>query len=509
MEVQSESNLISPEDEFGKFLSSIDPESAQRFTNYFELQSLYDSLEAAEAAGDNRRRVVHLSEIANNLRLTGNYNEGILFYRSALNLSEEDDMLIKAQLYHGLAAIYYELYLHIRKQTHFLDSASRIADKAFLYAEPTGASLQLSDVLNLQGAIKIQKGRYSEAIDQLNKSLNIKHKHENYHDLAVLTNLSFAHFQLRSFDSALIYSQETYIKALNAGDLIFTVNSLELLSNIYHTIGDTTNANKYEREMQSLIRQDDHIVKALVMKQLYQKYQHRIDDKQLQGLSGERNYLVRLSLILLNGAGLLMIVLLAIFFMLRQSKKLHKSQVQLLLEKQRAAELQVRNVTLELEEKKREEHKLNEELEYKQGLLALKMLQISKMIDFLNQLKEVVNKLKNNTHIEDSHQAIDKIEKEISIQLKGNIWEEFEMLYAAGNNTFIGRLMAIHPELSLHEKRLSYLIMSGYSTKEIANILSKTYRSVEMARHRLRTKLGLDKNTTLEAYFSRLISQSS
>jgi DNA-binding CsgD family transcriptional regulator len=50
--------------------------------------------------------------------------------------------------------------------------------------------------------------------------------------------------------------------------------------------------------------------------------------------------------------------------------------------------------------------------------------------------------------------------------------------------------------------------MSNFTTKEIANILSKSYRSVEMARFRLRTKLGLDKNTTLEACFSKIINHN-
>ncbi len=495
--------------DFEQFLLSIDPESASRFTNYLQLQQLFDSLEAAEAGENIQKRISLLAEIANKFRLTGNYYEGIFFYRIAISLLNEHEPLQRTEFYHGLAAIYYELYLHIENQQHFLDSASKIADMALRYAEIESSPKDFSDVLNLIGAIKIQKGKYSEAIQQLNKSYSIKRTLKADQSMAVLTNLSYAHYQLQSYDTALFYIREAYKIAVECEDIIFAVNSLELLSDIYLAIGDTATANSLEHDRQQLIRQDDHMVRLLVMKHLHHNYEHRHDYKLILGLTRDKYYFVRLSRILLLGIFLLFILLLTIFKMLHQSGKLHDAEIELAREKERAAELQVRNVTLELEEKRQKEQRLNEDLDYKQGLLTSKLLHLSMINEFLNQLKEDINQSKDPDGKVDKSHYFEKVEMEISKQLKGNIWDEFEMLYATGNNSFIEKLMAVHPDLTLHEKRLSYLIMSGYTTKEIANILSKTYRSVEMARHRLRTKLGLDKNTTLEAYFSRLINQSS
>ncbi len=493
--------------DFEQFLLSIDPESASRFTNYLQLQQLFDSLEAAEAGENIQKRISLLAEIANKFRLSGNYHEGIRFYRNAISLLNGNDQLHKVEFYHGLAAIYYELYLHMRNQQHFLDSASIIADKAFEYAEIAGSEYHLSDVLNLLGAVKIQKGKYTEAIQQLNKSHSIKQNLQTGQYLAVSTNLAFAHYKLHSYDTALLYISETYKRATQSGDLIFAVNSLEMLSDIYMAMGDTANANIFEQDRQLLLRQDDHMIRLLIMKQLHQNYERKRDDALILGLSQERYYFVRLSRIFLLGIVLLFILLMAILIALRQSKKLHIAEMELAGEKERGAELQVRNVTLELEEKRREEQNLKVELEYKQGLLTSKLLHLSMMIEFLNQLKEDFSQVKDKDEKDISSYNFRKIEKEISKQLEGKIWEDFEVLYTTGNNNFIQKITTAHPDLNVNEKRLCYLIMINFTTKEIANILSKTYRAVEMARHRLRAKLEIDQSESLEAYFNRFINK--
>jgi len=446
--------------------------------------------------------------LANLFRQTGNYHEGIRFYRTAISQLNDDDPARKVEIYHGLAAIYYELYLHSRDQQHYLDSASVFAAQAYDYAEMAGSASHLMDVLNLMGAVNKQSGHYDEAIQQLQLAHSISQTLEADRNLAIPVNLSYAHYLVESYDTALYYARQAYKEATDAGDVGFAANSLNVLATIYQAKGDTASASNMLNDRQRLIDHDDHLIGSLIMRQLHMNYERRQDDKVIIGLSQERYYFVRLSRILLIGIFMLFILLITIFVMLRQSKKLHKAEMELAREKERAAELQNQNVTLQLDNQRREEQKLKDELNYKQGLLASKMLHIATMIKFLNQLKKEINQVKDTNGNADINQYFEKTEKEISKQLKSNTWEEFEMLYASGNNNFVERLIAAHPELNQNDKRLSYLIMSNFTTKEIANILSKSYRSVEMARYRLRTKLELDKNTTLEAYFGRYTQQA-
>jgi tetratricopeptide (TPR) repeat protein/DNA-binding CsgD family transcriptional regulator len=495
-------------DEFSQSLQFIDPQLAASFAKFLQNQQLFDSLAIAENEGNSHKTVEYLSKIANNFRLSGNYIEGIRFYRNAISQLNGHDPQQKIEVFHGLAAIYFELYMHFRDQQHFLDSSSFIASGAFGYAKAYGSETQLSDVLNLRGAIHIQNGNFPEAIQELNKSYSIKKNLEPENGLAVLNNLAFAHAQLQHYDTALYYIREAYKRATRNGDLIFTANSLEILSNIYLAMGDTINAKLAQKDRKDVIEQDDQRIRMLIMKQLYLNNERRRDDERIMGLLHDRYYFVRLSRIMLIGIIILFWIIVGIFRMLRQSNKLHKTELALAGEKERATELQIRNINLEIEEKKRKAQAMKEELDYKQGLLTTKLLHTSNMITFLNQMKDEIHQANDNSRNGDSSHILNKIDQEISNQLKGNTWEEYEMLYATGNNSFIEQLTTLYPNLTLNEKRLSYLIMLNFTTKEIARILSKSYRSVEMARFRLRTKLGLDKNTTLEAWFSKIVDQS-
>jgi len=51
---------------------------------------------------------------------------------------------------------------------------------------------------------------------------------------------------------------------------------------------------------------------------------------------------------------------------------------------------------------------------------------------------------------------------------------------------------------------LAAYIRMNFSSKEIANLLSITTKSVEMARYRLRRKLGLDHDQNLTEFLMRL-----
>lgn len=60
------------------------------------------------------------------------------------------------------------------------------------------------------------------------------------------------------------------------------------------------------------------------------------------------------------------------------------------------------------------------------------------------------------------------------------------------------------PDLSPTERKVSALIRSGLSSKEIANLLHIDYRSVEQYRFRIRKKLRVPTETSLTTYMAAL-----
>ena len=78
--------------------------------------------------------------------------------------------------------------------------------------------------------------------------------------------------------------------------------------------------------------------------------------------------------------------------------------------------------------------------------------------------------------------------------------KNFDIVYA----NYTKRLMELHPNLSSSDKRLCCYIKMGLSSKEIAPLINISYKSVEMARYRLRKKIGLPPDASLTAYLDNL-----
>lgn len=76
----------------------------------------------------------------------------------------------------------------------------------------------------------------------------------------------------------------------------------------------------------------------------------------------------------------------------------------------------------------------------------------------------------------------------------------FDIVY----ENYTKRLMARHPNLTVSDKRMCCYIKMGLSSKEIAPLVNISFKSVEMARYRLRKKMAIPADTTLADYLSAI-----
>lgn len=70
-------------------------------------------------------------------------------------------------------------------------------------------------------------------------------------------------------------------------------------------------------------------------------------------------------------------------------------------------------------------------------------------------------------------------------------WEEFEMRFKRVHPSFYDKLQELSPELSPAELKICALLRLNLSTKEIAALLHKSVKGLEVDRARIRKKLGL------------------
>lgn len=80
----------------------------------------------------------------------------------------------------------------------------------------------------------------------------------------------------------------------------------------------------------------------------------------------------------------------------------------------------------------------------------------------------------------------------------------FQQVYANVHPNFMARLLEISPNLSENDKRLATYIAMGMDNRQIARVMRIEYKSVITARYRLRTRLKLNKEDSLESILHRL-----
>lgn len=83
--------------------------------------------------------------------------------------------------------------------------------------------------------------------------------------------------------------------------------------------------------------------------------------------------------------------------------------------------------------------------------------------------------------------------------------EEFRRSFENVHPDFYRRLEEQYPELTVRDKRLCAFLVLGLSTKEIASISYREVRSVESARLRLRKKLNIDQDTSLNDFLNNFL----
>ena len=88
---------------------------------------------------------------------------------------------------------------------------------------------------------------------------------------------------------------------------------------------------------------------------------------------------------------------------------------------------------------------------------------------------------------------------------KTDIWKDFEERFREVHKEFYNKVNIQFPNLTENEKKLCALLRLNMTTKEVATITHQNPNTIEVARTRLRKKLGLsNKDISLVSFLSNL-----
>ncbi len=161
------------------------------------------------------------------------------------------------------------------------------------------------------------------------------------------------------------------------------------------------------------------------------------------------------------------------------------------------------NLNKEREIIKLRNEKLNSELDYKTKELALSALHLIRKNEDIVEIKNILGEIAVNTTPEDKAKIF-KVLKLIDTKLEdGSNWEYFEYNFNLIHDNFLKRMADKHPDINQNDLKICAYIRMNLSTKEIANLLNISYRTIESTRYRMRKKMCLDNDKTLNEYIMR------
>ncbi len=138
--------------------------------------------------------------------------------------------------------------------------------------------------------------------------------------------------------------------------------------------------------------------------------------------------------------------------------------------------------------------RLNSELIFKSRELTNSTMSIIQKDNVLLELKKELQKDNSAKNISGIIKFINK-----NLSTEAN-WKRFQDNFDAIHDHFFHHLKQRFPSLTPHDLQLCAYLRLNLSTKEIAQLTGNSVRGVEVARYRLRKKLGLSQETNLNAF---------
>ncbi len=182
-----------------------------------------------------------------------------------------------------------------------------------------------------------------------------------------------------------------------------------------------------------------------------------------------------------------------------RTEKLNQQKLKELQEEQRKR--QEIELAKEREVERLQNEKHQSELQHLNSLLAASTMNLVVKNELIETIKEDLNVVRKKGKSPETKRALEQIVKEIDTTLRvQEDWEQFEFHFDQVHGDFLDRLRKQFPELTTQDQKLCAYLRLNLSTKEIAQLMSISVRGVEIARYRLRKRLGLETKQNLSKF---------
>ncbi len=407
------------------------------------------------------------NSLANNFKDLEDISSAKAYYRKAKKSFEaQGDKRAVAMVYNNLGGIY--------RKGNLLDSALYVYGEASkLLLTLNNSFLLAQNSLNL-GNVYEQKGELNQAETAFLKCFRLSESSKLQYGVLLSTlNLGNLYRLKKDFPS----SKDWLNRALNLSNSMGLAREKGLvLERLSWLARDTDNYKEaYELAQAARIVQDSissESVKRQVQ-EIQQKFEREKSENEILTLEA-RHQRATLSLLIL-GLGVLLLIVFVLFILNLQKRTLTQK---LMAEAERevlSKSVQVKDMELTAQ--------------------ALQLLQLKKRME--ESVQDVAGMVGDKKERFPTRESFDLLQK------------DFESRITVTNEDFYQKLLTSYPQLKPSELKLCSYLRLNLSTKELADILNKSVRTIENTRFSIRKKMGLGPEDSLVAQLIVLEGNSS
>ncbi|MEM6641428.1 MAG: hypothetical protein AAF616_00500 [Bacteroidota bacterium] len=446
--------------------------------------ALWDMQLLAEDINDTIALIGIHKQLGSLYSIYGKYEDALYHFAFALTLVRSNQEVNQSAL-KELNQIYYSLALTKRKSGDYVTALNYLDSCLFVRGSLGMGSSSTSFIDTEKGVIYLKM----DELDQAKKYLTKAHryfvgKNQGYRIFTslYLGDLSAKKERWQDANQRYRYALEAQETTNMHSDM--KVEILKKLSQSYTMINETGKAYKYLEEAIS-ITDSLFNTKSSINSQLFSirdKYDEQMRTK--DDFIGKQEAIIEKKEIVESRLrifiGFMLLVLLAFLVFLIMRKKLRKAKM---LQDQ---------IRMQADHDLEKSRVISDVKSRELTASTLQMIEKDRMVDeLLEELKKEApasyTSMKSKMH-----------------KGSADMWERFNKRFIEVDTQFYDRLRTKHPDLTPTEQRHCALVKLNFDSKEMASLLGISINSVHISRHRIRKKMGLERDDNLTVHISNI-----
>jgi len=398
-----------------------------------------------------------------------NLDKAIEYKKEALiTYEKENDTYYASEVYNDLGAMYMDKEDYKMAQQQFERGLALSRSVGFV-------SVEVTCLRNLGEVARLKK-EYETAMKYFEESMQKTHSIKNLRKVAGLQNKIAQVYNetnrpnqaLKILEPSISYSTESNSPSM----LSF---ALSVRSDTYSLLGDHQAALQDFKDAEAISDSLFGVEQSRQAEEMRAQFDLERKENQLQLQQNEIALLEQQETIngqqkLLLGLGLFFVLVLSGFGFYSFRQKIKRNQV--------------------------EKEIMDADLEHKKKELTTHALHLAKKNEVLVSLKEQVEALAQEKSTSNFREILNTINFDLKDEEN---WEYFTQYFEQVHKNFGKEVQQKYPEVTPNELRFMALLKMNLTSKEIANMLSITPDGVKKARQRLRKKMQLTPEDSLEA----------